>query len=164
MALRRPALLHIECVPARLLSGVRWTAKVHWTFGSSSPNWATPTIVSIIYIMALRRPAWLYTIALECAVPTQLTTTRSIPYSVFVARPAGFEPATLGLAYQLRLSTPQNSLGLWSGLSLHHHRCRTYSLYGTRRKSATNFTFFSWLLRGASTLNVTERLKSLGFK
>ena len=24
-----------------------------------------------------------------------------------MARPAGFEPATLGLAYQLRLSTPQ---------------------------------------------------------
>ena len=31
-------------------------------------------------------------------------------------------------------STPFDALilsGLWSGLSLHHHRCRTYSLYGS---------------------------------
>jgi hypothetical protein len=36
-----------------------------------------------------------------------------------------------------RLSLPTTSFdalilsGLWSGLSLHHHRCRTYSLYGS---------------------------------
>ncbi len=54
-----------------------------------------------------------------------------------MARPAGFEPATLGLAYQLRLSTPHTT-SLWSGLSLHHLRCRTYSLYGTLRKQVSS--------------------------
>jgi hypothetical protein len=39
---------------------------------------------------------------------------------------------TLGLAYHLRLSTPHIIMGLWSGLSLHHRRCHTYSLYGTQ--------------------------------
>ena len=50
----------------------------------------------------------------------------------FKFAPGNFvEPATLGLAYQLRLSTPHYIAGLWSGLSLHHLRCRTYSLYGS---------------------------------
>ena len=39
------------------------------------------------------------------AHPTNCTEQYSI-YSIYMARPAGFEPATLGLAYQLRLSTP----------------------------------------------------------
>ncbi len=48
-----------------------------------------------------------------------------------------------------RLSLPTTSFdalyyqGLWSGLSLHHLRCRTYSLYGTLRKSDANLTFFA---------------------
>ena len=64
-----------------------------------------------------------------------------------LARPAGFEPATLGLAYQLLLSQPDYigldprlrgddtyGVSLWSGLSLHRLRCHTYSLYGSLRK------------------------------
>ena len=46
-----------------------------------------------------------------------------------LARPRGFEPLTLGLAYQLLFSQPLHQ-SLWSGLSLHRLRCRTYSLYG----------------------------------
>ncbi len=53
--------------------------------------------------------------------------------SLELARPAGFEPATAGLAYQLPLSRPRLMSGLWSGLSLRHLRRRTYSLYGSPR-------------------------------
>jgi len=49
-----------------------------------------------------------------------------------MARPAGFEPATLGLAYHYSFHCP-NLQGLWSGPSLHHFRCCTYGLYGTLR-------------------------------
>ena len=49
-----------------------------------------------------------------------------------MVRPAGLEPATLGLAYQLPLSRPRQA-GLWSGLSLRHLRRHTYSLYGALR-------------------------------
>ena len=59
-----------------------------------------------------------------------------------MARPAGFEPATLGLAYQLRLSTPRQ--GLWSGLSLHHLRCRTYSLYGSPGQAVINLSLTAY--------------------
>jgi len=54
-----------------------------------------------------------------------------------VARPEGLEPSTLGLAYQLLLLQPypaNRQVSLWSGLSLHHLRCCTYSLYGALRK------------------------------
>ena len=49
-----------------------------------------------------------------------------------MARPAGLEPATVGLALPLQFSLPRQA-SLWSGLSLHHLRCRTYSLYGALR-------------------------------
>ncbi len=58
--------------------------------------------------------------------------------SCILARPAGLEPATVGLAYQLPLSRPCVA-GLWSGLSLHRLRCRTYSLYGSLRKLNRRF-------------------------
>ena len=52
-------------------------------------------------------------------------------YSIhLLARPAGLEPATLGLAYHYAFRRPVPP-GLWSGLSHHHLRCHTYSLYGT---------------------------------
>ena len=69
---------------------------------------------------------------------------------LYMARPAGFEPATLGLAYQLRLSTPHYIMSLWSGLSLHHHRCRTYSLYGS-----------PYAARGAGFLGIAISLDAL---
>jgi hypothetical protein len=47
-----------------------------------------------------------------------------------LARPAGLEPATLGLAYHYCFRSPRSPRGLGSGLSLHRRRCRTYSLYG----------------------------------
>ena len=59
---------------------------------------------------------------------------KTAAWAVFLlARPAGLEPATLGLAYQLQFSLPRVT-GLWSGLSLHRLRCCTYSLYGTPHK------------------------------
>lgn len=47
-----------------------------------------------------------------------------------MARPAGLEPATLGLAYHYRFRGPATQV-CWSGLSLRHHRRHTYSLYGS---------------------------------
>ena len=47
-----------------------------------------------------------------------------------MARPAGLEPATSGLAYHYRFPCPAYA-SLWSGLSLRHLRRRTYSLYGS---------------------------------
>jgi len=73
--------------------------------------------------------------------------------SLVLARPAGLEPATLGLAYQLPLSRPQPSLSLWSGLSLRHLRRRTYSLYGTLRWSAAKLIFLSCPFLGVLTLS-----------
>ena len=58
-----------------------------------------------------------------------------------LARPAGFEPATAGLAYQLPLSRPRSDPGLWSGLSLRHLRRRTYSLYGSQPMIAASTGF-----------------------
>ena len=81
-----------------------------------------------------------------------------IPY---MARPAGLEPATLGLAYQLPLSRPRTA-SLWSGLSLRHLRRRTYSLYGTLRKFLAKFTRFAWKFLGVSTLSDTFEPKSWG--
>ena len=52
-----------------------------------------------------------------------------------LARLRGLEPLTPGLACPLRLSTPRINPGLGSGLSHHHLRCRTYSLYGARPPS-----------------------------
>ena len=46
-----------------------------------------------------------------------------------MARPAGLEPATLGLAYHHCFHSPYS--GLWPGPSLHPLRCRTYGLYGS---------------------------------
>ena len=74
------------------------------------------------------------------ALPTELRPPRkryrttTVHCQENLARPAGLEPATA------RLSLPTTAFaapltGLWSGLSLHHLRCRTYSLYGTPRKS-----------------------------
>ena len=51
---------------------------------------------------------------------------------LLMARPAGLEPATPGLAYHYRFRGPDES-GSWSGLSLHHLRRRTFSLYGALR-------------------------------
>ncbi len=75
-------------------------------------------------------------------------------FSFNLARPAGLEPATLGLAYQLPLSRPRTA-GLWSGLSLRHLRRRTYSLYGTLRKSEAKFPPLLRPFSGASTLRDT---------
>jgi len=51
-----------------------------------------------------------------------------------MARPAGLEPATLGLAYHFCFrSRRQSRQSSWSGLSLRHLRRRTYSLYGSRQ-------------------------------
>ena len=71
-----------------------------------------------------------------------ITITRIHLCQINLARPAGFEPATLGLAYHLRLSTPLQ--GLWSGLSLHHLRCRTYSLYGSPGQAVIKFTLTAY--------------------
>jgi len=51
-----------------------------------------------------------------------------------LARPAGLEPATLGLAYPLPLSRLPAGGHLGSGPSLHHCRCCTYGLYGSPRR------------------------------
>jgi hypothetical protein len=69
--------------------------------------------------MALRRPALLYLRRVSNHTPYPDFAALHPGYSVLpcssflatrpfycMARPAGFEPATLGLAYQLRLSTP----------------------------------------------------------
>jgi len=45
---------------------------------------------------------------LHLLLPGQLKVYLSYLSISNLARPAGFEPATLGLAYQLRLSTPRN--------------------------------------------------------
>ena len=106
------------------------------------------------------------------ALPTELRPPRYIKLyrglcrccstSLVLARPAGLEPATLGLAYQLPLSRPQHPPSLWSGLSLRRLRRRTYSLYGALRKSAAKFTPFCWPFLGASTLSDTFEPKSSG--
>ncbi len=70
--------------------------------------------------MALRRPALLHLRRVSNHTPYPDFAALNPGYSVLpcssflatrpfycMARPAGFEPATLGLAYQLRLSTPQ---------------------------------------------------------
>ncbi len=54
-----------------------------------------------------------------------------------LARPAGLEPATLGLAYPLPLSRLPAGGHLGSGPSLHHCRCCTYGLYGSPRRTAS---------------------------
>jgi len=78
---------------------------------------------------------------------------------IYLARPAGFEPATLGLAYHYsfhcrKMGSESIPVGaginldnkikidsnpfftifrLWSGPSLHHFRCCTYGLYGSHK-------------------------------
>ena len=56
----------------------------------------------------------------------------SAPLKV-LARPAGLEPATAGLAYHYSFRCRRRAGVCWSGLSLHRLRCRTYSLYGSPR-------------------------------
>ncbi len=46
---------------------------------------------------------------------------------------------------------------LWSGLSLHHLRCRTYSLYGTLQKPAVGLAVPDCRFSDVSTLSVTDR-------
>jgi hypothetical protein len=74
-----------------------------------------------------------------------------------MARPAGLEPATLGLAYHYCFHSLRSiTRRLWSGLSLHPLRCCTYSLYGTPRCAAKVFTcsrIFSRALPSASISN-----------
>jgi hypothetical protein len=56
--------------------------------------------------------------------------TLNLPTRCVMARPAGLEPATLGLAYHYCFRSLHILASSWSGLSLHRLRCRTYSLYG----------------------------------
>ena len=66
------------------------------------------------------------------ALPTELRPpllSVPVPPCGIMARPAGLEPATVGLAYHYCFHSPYP--GLWPGPSLHHRRCRTYGLYGS---------------------------------
>ncbi len=90
------------------------------------------------------------------ALPTELRPplNGAVSYcnSRVLARPAGLEPATAGLAYHHRFRGPAVASS-WPGLSLRHLRRRTYSLYGARRQSAAKRVPFDWLFLGALTLS-----------
>ena len=68
-------------------------------------------------------------------------------------------PSTAFAAWQNQAISPlceddTYHVSLWSGLSLHHFRCHTYSLYGTLRKSLAKWIKFAWLFLGVFTLKL----------
>ena len=111
---------HCSCILLHGAAASCFALSGHW--------WAMPTLPTAIIITGFR-----------CA-----TKPRNNSSSNLVTRPFDL----YGAPGRIRTCDPRLSLpttpfdapwymGLWSGLSLHHFRCRTYSLYGSPMQPVT---------------------------